>query len=112
MKARHTEDTHGMIAFVEVWNRRVASLPCPFRVEENKLLCRMKPYHTGEEPYWEQHYRTAEYDWWRIECDALGEHAGSDPPEGYRPTFSLVEFMGVVDGRHRCRAGNTVTGTS
>jgi hypothetical protein len=112
VKARHTEDTHGMIAFVEVWNRRVASLPCPFRVEENKLLCRMKPYHTGEEPYWEQHYRTAEYDWWRIECDALGEHAGSDPPEGYRPTFSLVEFMGVVDGRHRCRAGNTVTGTS
>ncbi len=105
VKARHMEDVDSMRAFVDVWNRRVANLPCPFRVEEGKLLCRMRPYHAGQEPYWEEAYRTAEYDWRRIECDALGEPAGSFPSEGYRPTLSSVEFVGVVDGRHRCRAG-------
>ncbi len=39
----------------------------------------MRPDRTGQEPYWEEDYRTAEYDRWRIECDALDEHAGSDP---------------------------------
>jgi len=105
VKARHMEDVDSMRAFVDVWNRRVANLPCPFRVEEGKLLCRMRPYHAGQEPYWEEAYRTAEYDWWRIECDALGEPAGSFPPEGYRPTLSSVEFVGLVGERHRCRAG-------
>jgi hypothetical protein len=112
VKARLMEDVDDMMVFVETWDRRVANLPCPFRVEDNKLLCRMKPDRTGKEPYWEQDYRTAEYDWWRIECDALGEDAGFFPPEGYCPTLSSVEFVGVLDGRHRCRAQSTLAGAS
>jgi len=110
VKARHVEDVNRMRAVVDVWNLRVPNLPCPFRVEENKLLCRMRPDRTGQEPYWEEDYRTAEDDWWRIECDALGERAGCFPSEGYSPTLSSVEFVGVVDGQHRCRAGSRLTG--
>jgi hypothetical protein len=113
VKARHREDVDGMRSFVDVWNRRVANLKCPFLVEENKLLCRMKPDRIGQGPRWEEDHRTAENDWWWIECDALGERAwGSSLPEGYRPTLSSVEFVGVVDGRHRCRAGSLLVEAS
>jgi hypothetical protein len=110
--AHHMEDVDGMRVFVDTWKHRVPNLPCPFRVKENKLLRRRRPRRAGKEPDWEEDYRTAENDRWQIESDALGERAGSDPPEGYRPSLSSVEFVGVVDGRHRCGAGNTVTGTS
>ena len=110
VKAHHSEDVDRMRAVVDVWNLRVANLHCPFRVEGGRLLCRMKPGRAGQEPYWEEDYRTAEYDWWLIECDALAERAGSFPSEGYSPTLSSVEFVGVVDGQHRCRAGSRLTG--
>jgi hypothetical protein len=89
--------------FTEVWKQRLPNLPCPLRVEGDKLLCRMKPERRGEEPYWEPHYRTAEYDWWRIECQAFGTYAGALPPEDYRPTLPSIEFAGVVDGKYQCR---------
>jgi hypothetical protein len=111
VKALHIEEVDGMRVFVEVWNRGITNLPCPFRVEDNKILCRMKPNRAGQEPYWEEDYRTAEYDWWRIECDALGERAGG-LPDGYSRTLSSVEFIGVVEGKHRCRAGTRESGTT
>ena len=102
VEARHRENVDDMVLFVDVWNRRLSNLPCPFRVEGNKLFCRTKPGRRGEEPYWEEDYRTAEYGWWRIECEALGVYAGASPSEDYRPTLSCIEFAGVVDGKHQC----------
>jgi hypothetical protein len=109
VKALYVEEVDGMRVFAEVWNRRVTNLPCPFRVEDDKILRRMKPNRADQDPYWEEDYRTAEYDWGRIECDALGERAG-DLPDVYSPTLSSVEFIGVVEGKHRCKAGTRVSG--
>ena len=41
VEALHTEEVDGMRVFVEVWNRRITNLQCPFRVENDKILCRM-----------------------------------------------------------------------
>jgi hypothetical protein len=60
VKACHIEEVDFMRVFVEVWNRRVTNLSCPFRVEEDKILRRLKPNRPDQEPYWEEDYRTAE----------------------------------------------------
>jgi hypothetical protein len=109
VQANYAQSIADVPFFTEMWKQRLPNLPCPLRIEGDKLFCRMKPERGGEEPYWEPHYRTPEYDWWRIECEALGVHAGVSPAEDHRPTLSCIEFVGVVDGKHQCRPNMTAS---
>jgi len=104
VQANYAQSIANVPFFTEAWKEGLPNLPCPLRIEGDKLFCRMRPEKRGEEPYCEQYFQTAEYDWWRIECEALGEYAGASPPAGYRPMLSCIEFVGVVDRRHQCKA--------
>ena len=93
----------GHAIFIEAWQRQIPELPCPLKQENGLLFCRYDPAsNNGVE--WEEakeQYPDALLMWSWTEEEAfahLGIKALCEIPH-----TEAVVFLGVVDGKHRCR---------
>ena len=99
----HANDVAAWSDFIAAWGRRITALPCPLRVDDGKLFVRIRSQVPGGAAFWKQERcNSAEFDWWRIECNALQKQE-CELPKQYRPTVEIVQFLGVIDGKHHCR---------
>jgi hypothetical protein len=50
VKANYAQSIADVLLLTEVWKQRLPNLPCPLRIEGDKLFCLMKPERRGEDP--------------------------------------------------------------
>lgn len=81
------------------WQRRLPQLPCPLKFEDGRLFRRLKPNKRGEEPTWEEDVSIdAEVRWLKI------PQVYADTNFETMETISGLIFLGVQNGKRRCRA--------
>jgi len=108
-QATHPGGLHiGIKWFIEAWERQLSETPCPLKQQDGRLFHRLNTVYSKGIEWEEQVARPTESDWQQIEKEALnksyGEMGGEPwPPANTMPTIPAVTFMGVVDGKHRCR---------
>jgi hypothetical protein len=108
-QATHPDGLHiGIKWFIEAWERQLPEMACPLKQEGGRLFHRLNTRYSKGLEWEEQTDMPAERYWQSIEKEALnksyGEMGGEPwPPANTMPTIPAVTFMGVVDGKHRCR---------
>lgn len=108
-QAAHPDGLHpGIKWFIEAWERQLPEMPCPLKQQDGRLFHRLNTAYSKGIEWEEQVARPTESDWRQIEKEALnktyGELNGEPwPPISTMPTIPAVIFMGVVNGKHRCR---------
>ncbi|MBZ5723253.1 MAG: hypothetical protein LAO03_23190 [Acidobacteriia bacterium] len=88
--------------FIEAWQRRVPELPCPLKFEDGRVFERREPrFNNGQE--WEEvlDYRP-EWNWRWVEEEAKGMKGELSELDSI-PTIAGVVFLGLIDGKHKCR---------
>ena len=98
----------GIKWFIEAWERQLPEMPCPLKQQDGRLFYRLNTTYSNGIEWEEQVPRPTEYDWQQIEKEALNKSYGElngepRPPISTIPTIPAVTFMGVVNGKHRCR---------
>jgi hypothetical protein len=98
----------GIYWFIEAWKRQLPEMPCPLKQQHGRLFYHPRAARNlGVE--WEEDIDTPPEIWWQsIEKEALNKSYGEVngepwPPISMIPTIQAVTFMGVVNGKHRCR---------
>jgi hypothetical protein len=87
--------------FAEVWKRQLPDLFYPLRFDNGKLY-----YRDFHEQWHEKESIQPQHKWRHIESDALRTEPASiteEPSLEAMPTFPAVVFLGVIDGKHRCK---------
>ncbi len=107
---------HSVENFIRAWKRQLPEMPCPLRVDGERIFCRVKrnqnsylrppsvPADDGF--YWaEASEFSAQEKWRRVELHAFDAYAKEHGIRqlGTLPHCPAVVFLGVVDGEHRCR---------
>lgn len=91
----------GIAFFIEAWKRQIPELPCPLKQENGLLFCRYDPAsNNGVE--WEEAKEQYPTVWWRYAEEEAFAHLGIKALCEIPHTEAVV-FLGVVDGKHRCR---------
>jgi hypothetical protein len=92
-------------SFIEAWQRQLPQIPCPLKIEDDgeRLFRHLNPRcNNGIE--WEEATDVyPEVKWRHIEWDAFHDILPDRGISGITPHTSAVTFLGVVDGKHRCR---------
>jgi hypothetical protein len=103
----------GIICFIEAWKRQLPEMPCPLKSQDGRLFHRLNTTYSNGVEWEEKLHRPAAEEWQYFEKEALnksyGEMGGEPwPPANTMPTIPAVTFMGVVDGKHRCRPATEI----
>jgi hypothetical protein len=86
-------------AFMNAWNRLLPGLVCPLKLQDGDLYFRTLGDDSSE--LWQQKTDDGPQARWKIvQWDATGNELGAF--EGM-PTMAGVRFLGVVNGKHRCK---------
>jgi hypothetical protein len=104
--ARHIEE------LIQAWKRQLPGVPCPLRVDgevvfrkiSNKMDIRQP--HPRDGFHWEEAADFSAKEQWRaVELEAFAACGEGRQAVGLESSFacSAVVFLGVVDGKHRCR---------
>jgi hypothetical protein len=94
------QDAAFLAAFVNAWNRALPGLVCPLKLQDGDLYFRTLGDGSGE--VWQPKTDVGPQARWRaVQRDAAGNESAAD---GDMPTVPGVRFLGLVNGRHRCKA--------
>jgi hypothetical protein len=92
--------TEFFAAFINAWNRRLPGLVCPLKLENGELYFRT--LGDGSCEVWQENTDAGPHARWRhVEWDAT-----DNEPRAVEdvPTVAAVKFLGVVNGKHHCKA--------
>ncbi|HKV82564.1 MAG TPA: hypothetical protein VJP02_30730 [Candidatus Sulfotelmatobacter sp.] len=106
LRLQHVRRMHGTKVYArffeklsEAWQRQLPQFPCPLKFEDGRLFRRLMPNKRGEEPTWEEDVSIdAEVRWLKI------PEVYADTNFENMETISGLIFLGVQNGKHRCRA--------
>lgn len=88
------------VAFIDAWKRRLPGLVCPLKLQDGGLYFR--ELGDGSSEVWQQKTDAGPQARWRaVQRDATGNAQGA--PDDM-PTASAIRFLGIMTGRHRCKA--------
>lgn len=108
-QAAHPKGRHiGIRWFIEAWKRQLPEMPCPLKQQAGRLFYHPRTTRNDGVEWQEDVERPKEFDWQQIEKEALNKQYGEMNGEPWPtistiPTIPAVTFMGVVNGKHRCR---------
>jgi hypothetical protein len=91
-RAWGSENLEVIQRFIDAWNRQLPHLPCPLKITDSRVYRRVKDGAWGEAAD-----QSPESHWQDVEREAGGSEGRLD----------FVEFLGVVDGKHKCKSLET-----
>lgn len=95
-------------AFIDAWGRRLPGLACPLKLQNGELHFRTLGDESSE--VWHQKTDARPQARWRaVQRDASGNDSGA--LKG-KPAVPAVRFLGVMNGKHRCKASSDATTAS
>jgi hypothetical protein len=95
-------------AFINAWDRRLPGLVCPLKLENGDLHFRTLGDGSGE--LWRQKTDAGPQARWRaVQRDAAGNESAAHED---MPTVPGVRFLGLVNGKHRCKSDSEPTPAS